>query len=39
MGGNLEKSCLVLFNRPLRPEDFNTLWSTCPEVSPSQPID
>ena len=38
MGGIPEKSCLVLFNRPLRPEDFNTLWSSCPEVSPSQPI-
>jgi type VI secretion system protein VasJ len=39
MGGIPEKSCLVLYNRPLRPEDFNTLWSTCLEVSSSQPID
>ena len=38
MGGIPEKSCLVLFKRPLRPEDFNTLWSSCPEVSLSQPI-
>jgi len=33
MGGIPEKSCLVLFERPLRPEDFKTLWSFCPEVS------
>jgi len=39
MGGIPEKSCLVLFNRPLRPEDFNMLWSACLEVSSSQPID
>ena len=38
MGGIPEKSCLVLFKRPLRPEDFNTLWSSCSEVSSSQPI-
>lgn len=31
MGGIPEKSCLVLFKRPLRPEDFNTLWSACNE--------
>ncbi|MCP4622061.1 MAG: DUF2094 domain-containing protein [bacterium] len=39
MGGIPEKSCLVLFNRPLRPEDFYTLWSTCPDVRSSQAID
>ncbi len=33
MGGMPEKSCLVLFERPLRPEDFNTLWSSYAEVS------
>jgi type VI secretion system protein VasJ len=33
MGGIPEKSCLVMFKRPLRPEDFNTLWSSCPEVA------
>jgi len=33
MGGIPEKSCLVLFKRPLRPDDFITLWSSCPEVS------
>ena len=33
MGGIPGKSCLVLFKRPLRPEDFNTLWASCPEVS------
>ena len=38
MGGIPGKSCLVLFKRPLRPEDFNTLWSSCPEVLSSQPI-
>jgi type VI secretion system ImpM family protein len=32
MGGIPEKSCLVLFKRPLRPQDFNTLWSSCLEV-------
>ena len=32
MGGSPAKSCLVSFKRPLRPEDFNTLWSTYPEV-------
>jgi len=35
MGGIPEKSFLVLFKRPLRPEDFNTLWSACPEISSS----
>jgi type VI secretion system protein VasJ len=34
MGGIPEKSCLVTFNRPLRSEDFSTLWSSCPAVSP-----
>ncbi len=38
MGGSPEKSCLVFFKRPLRPQDFNTLWSAYPEVSSSQPI-
>ena len=33
MGGNPEKSCLVLFKRPLRPEDFNMLWSSCVKVT------
>jgi type VI secretion system protein VasJ len=32
MGGNPDKGCLVWFNRPLRKEDFATLWSSCPEV-------
>jgi type VI secretion system protein VasJ len=32
MGGSPERSCLVVFNRPLRPEDFNALWSSCAEV-------
>ena len=35
MGGIPEKSCLVTFNRPLRSEDFGTLWSSCPAVSPA----
>lgn len=39
MGGIPAKSCLVLFKRPLRPEDFNTLWSSCAEVSSTQPND
>jgi len=38
MGGIPEKSCLVLFKRPLRPNDFHLLWSSCTEVSLSQPI-
>jgi type VI secretion system ImpM family protein len=29
MGGIPEKSCLVLFKRPLRPNDFAKLWSLC----------
>jgi type VI secretion system protein VasJ len=35
MGGVPEKSCLVMFNRPLRSEDFSALWSSCPAVSPA----
>jgi type VI secretion system protein VasJ len=35
MGGIPEKSCLVTFNRPLRTDDFDTLWSSCPLVSPA----
>ena len=31
MGGIPEKSCLVLFKRPLRPNDFAKLWSLCSE--------
>ncbi len=38
MGGIPEKSCLILFKRPLRPNDFHLLWSSCAEVSLSQPI-
>lgn len=32
MGGIPEKTCLALFKRPLRPEDFVKLWSVCAEV-------
>lgn len=35
MGGIPEKSCLVTFNRPLRSDDFGTLWSSCPATSPA----
>jgi type VI secretion system ImpM family protein len=38
MGGIPEKSCLVLFKRPLRPDDFITLWSSCSQISSSQSI-
>lgn len=33
MGGIPEKSCLILYNRPLRSEDFSTLWSSCASLS------
>lgn len=31
MGGIPQKTCLALYNRPLRPDDFVKLWSTCSE--------
>lgn len=32
MGGVPEKTCLVMFGKPLQPDDFSKLWSACSEV-------
>jgi type VI secretion system protein VasJ len=32
MGGVPEKTCLVIFSKPVRPDDFRKLWSACSEV-------
>jgi type VI secretion system ImpM family protein len=37
MGGIPEKSCLVVFKRPLRPDDFTKLWSLCSEEGAGPP--